>query len=143
VGALNSFAGTPPPPWDAVVAFFKFPFRSVGRVRPAMPSSLKQSTAERCDRLFQECDRLVGAVDRFDFEIQALKNSAEYLFVQLALLGRAQADLDPQLRALSWRLFWSNLRPKALLDRLTRPRADSFLRIRRGTRPATVPVGQN
>jgi len=107
-----------------------------------MSSLLKQPATKKCDRLIQECDRLFGAVDRLDFEIQALRNSAEHFVVQLALLGRAQAELESQLRALSWRLFWSNLRPSSLLARLTLSRGESVPRIWPATRPATVPVGR-
>ena len=105
-----------------------------------MSSALRQPTTEKCDRLIRECDRLVGAVDRLDFEIEALRNSAKYFVVQLALLGHAQAQLEPQLRALSWRLFWSNLRPSALLDRLTLVGAVRFLWVWPATRPARAPV---
>jgi hypothetical protein len=103
----------------------------------------RQPTTEKCDRLIQECDRLVSAVDRLDFEVQALRNSAKYFGVQLALLGHAQAELEPQLRALSWRLFWSKLRMSTLLDRLTLARAVRFLRVWPANRPCIAPVGQD
>jgi hypothetical protein len=73
---------------------------------------------EKFDRVAEECDRLVASICYLDYEIKRLKTSANCTMVQVTLLRRAQADLEPLFRTLSWRLFWSSLRPTLILDRL-------------------------
>ena len=75
-------------------------------------------SVEKFDRVAEECDRLVASIYHLDYEIKRLKTSANCMMVQVTLLRHAQADLQPLFRTLSWRLFWSSLRPKLILDRL-------------------------
>jgi hypothetical protein len=79
-----------------------------------------QQIAEKCDCLSQECDSLLDSADYVDSEIKRLSTAANNAMVQISLLEHAQANLERQLRALSWRLFWSNLRPTFILARLSR-----------------------
>ena len=81
-------------------------------------SKLALHSLEKFDRVAEECDRLVTSIYYLDYEIKRLKTSANCMMVQVTLLRRAQADLEPLFRSLSWRLFWSSLRPTFILDLL-------------------------
>jgi len=86
--------------------------------RSIVSGRLTQHITEQCDRITQECEGLLDSVDHLDSEIDRLSTWANYLMVRIGLLRRAQADLEPQLTTLSWRVFWSNLRPTVILARL-------------------------
>ena len=83
-----------------------------------MSGKLILHSLEEFDRVSEECERLVASIYHLDCEIKRLSTSANCMMVQVTLLRRAQADLQPLFRTLSWRLFWSSLRPKLILDRL-------------------------
>ena len=72
-----------------------------------MSRMLTQQITEKCDCLTQECDSLLDFADYVDSEIKRLSTAANKAMVQISLLEHAQANLERQLRALSWRLFWS------------------------------------
>jgi hypothetical protein len=88
--------------------------------RAIVSGGLAQHIAEKCDRLTQECDHLLESAQHIDAEIGRLSASAHYMMIQVGLLGLSQVNLGRQLRTLSWRLFWSNLRPTFILARLSR-----------------------
>ena len=73
-----------------------------------------------CDRLKDECDRLLYSVDRADLKIDLLNASAGNMEAQIVYLSAAQADVDIQRKALAKRWFWSQLHPAALADRVVR-----------------------
>ena len=84
-----------------------------------MSRMLTQQITEKCDCLAQVCDSLLASADYFDSEIERLSTAANLAMVQVSLLEHAQANLERQLRTLSWRLFWSNLRPTFNVARLS------------------------
>ena len=85
-----------------------------------MTSVLTKRITENCDRLFQESDRIAESAAWIDSEVGRLGTSANYATVQITLLRDEQTKLAGKLKHLSWRLFWSNLRPSFILARLRR-----------------------
>lgn len=83
-----------------------------------MTNRLTQDITRSCDRLTEDCDRLLTSAEVADARIDRLRLSAQVRTIQIGLLGHAQATLERQRRALSWRLFWYELHPSALVSRL-------------------------
>jgi len=97
--------------------------------RKPVPVSSTEQISNDCDRIARECDTILISAYRVDLSIDRLQMSAGHMRAQMAYLDAEQSRVDLQRRQLSKKVFWANLRPSALLNRLSRSFAHTKPRI--------------
>ena len=83
--------------------------------RVSMSDVLTQDIIEKCDSLWSECDIVHHSAEFVDAEITRLTSTAAVATVQISILACEQSKVAENIRALSWRFFWSNLHPSVIL----------------------------